>query len=59
MPISKRKLTEWRKRALKNQEYFKRGGQAHDISAEFQIDSSTQILLLTQELLDQQLLKEK
>ena len=51
MPISKRRLTKWRKEALKviHQDY-------DNIST---YERSQRILLLTQELLDQQLLKEK
>lgn len=58
MPISKRKLTKWRKEALKgkdglNNEGVQVWGNIHASEV------TNRILLLTQELLDQQLLKEK
>ncbi len=54
MPISKRTLTKWRKEALKYN--AKEMVEQRPI---YEIEMNNQILLLTAELLDQQLLKEK
>ena len=58
MPISKRTLTKWRKEALKNAEELKGNVYSGSGITKMTLQAS-QILLLTQELLDQQLLKEK
>ena len=58
MPISKRTLTKWRKEALETLEYFK-NVKAIITNVEVKYIQANRILLLTQELLDQQLMKEK
>jgi len=56
MPISKRTLTKWRKEALKNGPIFTGKPGSYN---KVRDGLNARILLLTQELLDQQLLKEK
>ena len=57
MPISKRTLTKWRKEGLQSEESLKRYDQHVPVAYAKIVNS--RILLLTQELLDQCLLKEK
>jgi hypothetical protein len=59
MPISKRRLTKWRKEALKTVEFFLRDPGGMVQSEVNCVRYAHHIISLTQELLDQQLLKEK
>ena len=56
--ISKKTLTKWRKEALKKEKLVRGTNLITTIELDFLI-SQERILLLTQELLDQHLIKEK
>lgn len=61
MTISKRQLTKWRKQALKELKELKelKKFEVRSASDELKITLNTQIIQMTQELLDQYLLKEE
>ena len=60
MPTSKRTLTKWRKEALKAIEQQDPYNKSNVVNKPLIfVEIFNRILLLTQELLDQQLLKEK
>ena len=60
MPISKRMLTKWRKEALNTAGFWNGRDINSMVRSEVKnLEDAKRILLLTQELLDQALLKEK
>jgi len=57
--ISERTLRKWRKEALHLKETMERHGMVEGFTRELAMTSTTMILKLTQELLDQHLLRRK